>query len=86
MVGVLPTYVILLTQQKIFDANLYWWASLLCYYRYLSANPDTDKSELQAIEEVFCKQRTEPLLVGSVTSNIGFTDAASGLNGIIKVT
>ncbi|KOB52382.1 Uncharacterized protein OBRU01_25989, partial [Operophtera brumata] len=50
-----------------------------------AAHPDTDKAELQAFEEVFCKERTNPLLVGSVTSNMGFTKSVSGLNGIIKI-
>ncbi|KOB77236.1 Uncharacterized protein OBRU01_04578 [Operophtera brumata] len=52
--------------------------------KFLSSFYD-DAAELQAIEEVFCKERTNPLLVGSVTSNMGFTKSVSGLNGIIKI-
>lgn len=47
--------------------------------------PDADKSELDAIAEVYCKEKTEPLLIGSVASNIGVTEAASGITGIVKV-
>ncbi|XP_047999606.1 fatty acid synthase-like [Leguminivora glycinivorella] len=50
-----------------------------------AAVPEADKSELQAIEEVFCKDRSNPLLVGSVMSNIGYTEAASGSAAILKV-
>ncbi|CAH0732088.1 unnamed protein product, partial [Brenthis ino] len=50
-----------------------------------SAIPEADKSELEAISEIFCKDRINPLLVGSVMSNIGYTAAASGLSALTKV-
>ncbi|KOB63627.1 Uncharacterized protein OBRU01_23155, partial [Operophtera brumata] len=50
-----------------------------------SASPDADKMELQAIEKVFCGNRTDTLLVGSVMSNVGYSDCASGITGITKV-
>ncbi|KAG7303505.1 hypothetical protein JYU34_012029 [Plutella xylostella] len=50
-----------------------------------SANPEADKSELEAIGNVFCKDRSDQLLVGSVMSNIGHTEAASGTSAITKV-
>ncbi|CAH0723013.1 unnamed protein product, partial [Brenthis ino] len=50
-----------------------------------SAVAEADKSELQSIGEVFCKNRRDPLKVGSVMSNIGYTDAASGICAITKV-
>ncbi|CAH0713900.1 unnamed protein product, partial [Brenthis ino] len=50
-----------------------------------SAVAEADKSELQAIDEVFCKNRSDPLKVGSVMSNIGYTEAASGICAITKV-
>ncbi|XP_049878856.1 fatty acid synthase-like [Pectinophora gossypiella] len=50
-----------------------------------SAVPEADKSELEAIEEVFCKNRDNPLLVGSVMSNIGYGEAAAGISAITKV-
>ncbi|KAJ8713073.1 hypothetical protein PYW08_008377 [Mythimna loreyi] len=49
------------------------------------AVPEADKVELQAIEEVFCKDREDPLLLGSVMSNIGYNEAASGITAITKV-
>ncbi|XP_047033191.1 fatty acid synthase-like [Helicoverpa zea] len=49
------------------------------------ALPEVDKMELQAIEEVFCKDREDPLLVGSVMSNVGYNEAASGITAITKV-
>lgn len=41
--------------------------------------------ELDIIKEVFCTpDRKEPLKVGSIKSNIGHTDASSGLVSLIK--
>ncbi|CAH0713912.1 unnamed protein product, partial [Brenthis ino] len=51
-----------------------------------SAVTEADKSELQSIDEVFCKNRSDPLKVGSVMSNIGYTEAASGICAITKVS
>ncbi|XP_075984125.1 fatty acid synthase-like [Anticarsia gemmatalis] len=50
-----------------------------------SATPEGDKCELNAFEQVYLKDRPDPLLVGSVTSNIGFTQAASGISALTKV-
>ncbi|CAH0713976.1 unnamed protein product, partial [Brenthis ino] len=50
-----------------------------------SAVAEADRSELQSIDEVFCKNRSDPLKVGSVMSNIGYTEAASGICAITKV-
>ncbi|XP_060533831.1 fatty acid synthase-like [Cylas formicarius] len=44
-----------------------------------------DPEELQAIEEVFLNDRKTPLLIGSVKSNIGHSEATSGLCSITKV-
>ncbi|XP_063896402.1 fatty acid synthase [Helicoverpa armigera] len=49
------------------------------------ALPEVDKIELQVIEEVFCKDREDPLLVGSVMSNVGYNESASGITAITKV-
>ncbi|CAD0204515.1 unnamed protein product [Chrysodeixis includens] len=49
------------------------------------AELEADKGELDAIDTVLCKERDDPLLVGSVTSNIGYGEAASGISGITKV-
>ncbi|KAF9407985.1 hypothetical protein HW555_012170 [Spodoptera exigua] len=51
-----------------------------------AADPEADRAELQALEVVLCKDRKKPLLVGSVTSNIGSTGETSGLCGLIKVS
>ncbi|KOB65606.1 Uncharacterized protein OBRU01_16628, partial [Operophtera brumata] len=50
-----------------------------------AASPEADKMELQAIEKVFCGNRIDTLLVGSVMSNIGYTDCASGITAMTKV-
>lgn len=44
-----------------------------------------DPEELQAIEEIFLPGRKVPLMIGSVKSNIGHTEPASGLCSITKV-
>ncbi|XP_038216643.1 fatty acid synthase-like [Zerene cesonia] len=50
-----------------------------------SATPEADKAELEAIGKVFCENRDDPLFVGSVMSNIGYGEAASGVSAITKV-
>lgn len=44
-----------------------------------------DPEECKALDNIFCKNRTDPLLVGSVKSNIGHTESSSGACSIIKV-
>jgi fatty acid synthase len=44
----------------------------------------SDAQELNAITEVYCKNRSKPLLIGSVKSNIGDSEPASGLCGVLK--
>lgn len=44
-----------------------------------------DPMEVKAITKVYSKNRTEPLWLGSVKTNVGHTEAVSGLTGIIKV-
>ncbi|KFB44202.1 fatty acid synthase S-acetyltransferase [Anopheles sinensis] len=43
-----------------------------------------DPEECDAIDKVFCPGRTEPLLVGSVKSNIGHSEAAAGICSVTK--
>ncbi|XP_059050662.1 fatty acid synthase-like [Achroia grisella] len=44
-----------------------------------------DPQEVNAVTELFCKNRKTPLLLGSVKSNMGHAEAASGLCSIAKV-
>ena len=52
-----------------------------------TGTPTGDPIEARAIASVFQHTRTSenPLLVGSVKTNVGHTETASGLAGIIKV-
>lgn len=43
-----------------------------------------DPIEIRALEAVFNQDRTAPLWVGSVKTNIGHTESASGIAGLIK--
>jgi len=43
-----------------------------------------DYAEIKAIANVFCANRKGPLHVGSIKSNIGHLEGASGLAGLIK--
>ncbi|XP_078483822.1 fatty acid synthase-like [Ciona intestinalis] len=44
-----------------------------------------DPQELNAIDQVMCTEgRKQPLLVGSVKSNMGHSESASGLCGVVK--
>ncbi|KAM3957748.1 fatty acid synthase-like [Aphomia sociella] len=44
-----------------------------------------DPQEVNSIAELFCKDRKTPLLLGSVKSNMGHSEPASGLCSIAKV-
>ncbi|GFO47692.1 fatty acid synthase-like [Plakobranchus ocellatus] len=44
-----------------------------------------DPQEINTIVDVFCKDRTGPLLIGSTKSNMGHPEAASGLTSIAKI-
>ncbi len=44
-----------------------------------------DPNEAKAIGEFFRKDRTQPLRIGSVKTNIGHTEATAGVAGLVKV-
>lgn len=44
-----------------------------------------DPEECAAIDTIFCKNRTKPLPVGSVKSNIGHSESTAGVCSITKV-
>lgn len=44
-----------------------------------------DPEEINAVQKIFCKDRNSPLLIGSVKSNLGHSEPASGLCQIAKV-
>jgi len=44
-----------------------------------------DPVELATLDQVFCKGRQTPLLIGSVKSNMGHSEPASGLCSVVKV-
>ena len=44
-----------------------------------------DPIEVEALANVYSKNRTQPLFIGSVKTNIGHTEAAAGVAGVIKV-
>ncbi|KAK3091059.1 hypothetical protein FSP39_016810 [Pinctada imbricata] len=49
-----------------------------------SCTTDGDSEELRALADVMCKGRKSPLLIGSVKSNIGHTETASGISSLAK--
>jgi len=44
-----------------------------------------DPEEINALKRVFCKNRETPLLIGSIKSNLGHSEPASGMCQIAKV-
>lgn len=44
-----------------------------------------DPEECRTLDAIFCQDRTTPLLVGSIKSSVGHSEAAAGLSSIIKV-
>ncbi|MFR9770689.1 SDR family NAD(P)-dependent oxidoreductase [Nocardia sp. SC052] len=49
-----------------------------------TGTPLGDPIEATALAEVYGSGRTQPLLIGSVKTNIGHTEAAAGVAGVIK--
>lgn len=45
-----------------------------------------DPIEVEALSRVFSNERKTPLLLGSVKTNVGHSEAASGIASIIKAT
>jgi amino acid adenylation domain-containing protein len=50
-----------------------------------TGTPLGDPIEVQALSNVFGRGRARPLVLGSIKSNIGHTDAAAGVAGVVKV-
>lgn len=44
-----------------------------------------DPEEVNALDKVFCAGRTTPLKIGSIKSNMGHSEPASGLCSVAKV-
>lgn len=44
-----------------------------------------DEKELAAIDEVYCKNRKNPLLIGSVKTNTGHSEASAAMFSVAKV-
>ncbi|CAG2102302.1 unnamed protein product [Medioppia subpectinata] len=44
-----------------------------------------DRNETMGIVQAFCADRSEPLLVGSVKSNLGHSESAAGMNQLAKL-
>lgn len=44
-----------------------------------SCNVDADAQEVNSIADVFCRNRDSPLMIGSVKTNVGNTETASGM-------
>ena len=51
-------------------------------YNWIQAG---DPEELAALDQVYCRGRQTPLLIGSVKSNMGHSEPAAGLCSITKV-
>ena len=49
-----------------------------------TGTPLGDPIEVMAIARILCQNRTKPLYLGSVKTNIGHLDAAAGIAGIMK--
>lgn len=43
-----------------------------------------DKLECNVVSDFFCKERSSPLLVGSVKSHCGHTEATAGFMSVLK--
>ena len=50
-----------------------------------TGTPLGDPIEVMAIARVLCEERTKPLYLGSVKTNVGHLDSAAGIAGLMKV-
>jgi len=50
-----------------------------------TGTPVGDVQETNSVADVFCKDRSGPLLIGSVKSNMGHSEISSGLSSLAKV-
>ena len=50
-----------------------------------TGTPLGDPIEVSAIARVLCENRTKPLYLGSVKTNVGHLDSAAGVVGLMKV-
>jgi acyl transferase domain-containing protein len=48
--------------------------------------PVGDPIEVDAVSRVFKRTQAQPLLIGSVKTNVGHSEATSALSSIIKLT
>lgn len=46
---------------------------------------DTDRQEVEALEKIYCKNRKNPLLIGSIKTNTGHSEASAVLFSVAKV-
>lgn len=44
-----------------------------------------DPEECATLDKIFCKNRKEPLLIGSIKSNMGHTESSSGICSLTKI-
>lgn len=44
-----------------------------------------DEMEIEAIDKAICSQRTKPLPIGTVISNVGHCEASGGLVSVCKM-
>ncbi|GAB6031065.1 hypothetical protein CHUAL_007876 [Chamberlinius hualienensis] len=58
----------------------------VCYMEcHGTGTPIGDPEELNSISSIFCQDRKNPLLIGSVKSNMGHSEGASGLTSLTKM-
>lgn len=50
-----------------------------------TGTPVGDPMEVAAIAQVYAESRQQPLIIGSVKTNVGHTESCSGITGIMKV-
>lgn len=61
------------------------WTNFKNFILFIEGTRAGDPEECKSLDQTFCTNRKDPLLIGSVKSNMGHSEASSGICSVTKV-